>query len=281
MSTTWFITGASRGLGLDIARQALEAGDDVVATARNPRAVRDALADHGDRLLALALDVDDPAQAEAAAAAALSRFGRVDVLVNNAGRGLVGAVEETSDHEARTLFDTNVFGLLTVTRAVLPAMRSAGTGTVVNISSVGGFVGWAGWGVYCATKFAVEGLTEAMALELWPLGIRVTAVEPGPLRTDFLDSSSLARAQKVIEDYTETSGASRDWARDANHAQAGDPVKAAAAVIAAVRGADLPVRIPLGGATVADVEGKLAATDAILRQWRQTALSIDDEVTTV
>ncbi|MFF3000870.1 SDR family NAD(P)-dependent oxidoreductase [Streptomyces sp. NPDC057950] len=278
MSTTWFVTGASRGLGLHIARQALDAGDNVVATARNPRAVHDALPGYGDRLLPLALDVDDSARAEAAVHSALSHFGRVDVLVNNAGRGLVGAVEETSDDEARALFDTNVFGLLNVTRAVLPAMRSSRAGTIINISSVGGFVGWAGWGVYCATKFAVEGLTEAMALELRPLGIRVSAVEPGPLRTDFLDTTSLVRAEKVIDAYSATSGASRDWAQDSNHAQAGDPARAAAVVIDAVRGTSLPVRIPLGGATVADVGTKLAATDAILRQWRQTALSVDDEV---
>ncbi|MFG3060683.1 SDR family NAD(P)-dependent oxidoreductase [Streptomyces sp. NPDC048231] len=273
---TWFITGASRGFGLQIARQALADGDNVVAAACNPKAVTDALPGRPERLLAVPLDVNDPEQAEAAVAAALHRFDRIDVLVNNAGRGLVGAVEETSDAEARSVFDTNVFGLLTVTRAVLPVMRAGRSGTVLNISSVGGFVGWAGWGLYCATKFAVEGLTEAMALELAPLGIKVSAVEPGPLRTDFLDGSSLHRAADVIGDYTASSGASRTWADDTNHAQAGDPVKAARAVITAVRGPSLPIRLPLGAATVHDVEAKLAATGDVLAAWRDVALSIDE-----
>ena len=277
MSTTWFITGAGRGLGLDIARQALELGDNVVATAREPRKVLDALPGHDGKLLALALDVNDSAQADNAVAQALAHFGSVDVLVNNAGHGMVGAVEETSDRETRALFDTNVFGLLTVTRAVLPSMRAAGSGTVVNLSSVGGFVGWAGWGVYCATKFAVEGLSEAMALELAPLGIRVTAVEPGPLRTDFLDGTSLARAGQVIDDYAQTAGASRVWAQDTNHGQAGDPEKAAAIVIEAVRSPNPPARLPLGGVTIADIGNKLAATEQIVKQWRDKALSIDDE----
>lgn len=278
---TWFITGASRGFGLEIARQALERGDRVVATARDPKAVLDALPGNGDALLALALDVNAADQAEAAVAAAVERFGRIDVLVNNAGRGLVGAVEETSDREARTVFDTNVFGLLTVTRAVLPTMRAARSGVVLNISSVGGFVGWAGWGVYCATKFAVEGLTESMALELAPLGIKISAVEPGPLRTDFLDGSSLHRAVTVIDDYADSAGASRAWADSSNHAQPGDPVKAARAVIAAVEGPSLPVRLPLGAATVHDVEAKLSATADVLAAWREVALSIDDRTATV
>ncbi|SDM53585.1 oxidoreductase [Streptomyces wuyuanensis] len=274
---TWFITGASRGFGLEIARQALENGDRVVATARDPEAVEKALPGHADALLAVALDVTSAAQAEAAVDAALARFGGIDVLVNNAGRGLVGAVEETSDREARTVFDTNVFGLLTVTRAVLPAMRAARAGTVLNVSSVGGYVGWAGWGVYCATKFAVEGLTEAMALELAPLGIRVSALEPGPLRTDFLDGSSLHRAAAVIDDYAETAGASRAWADSSNHAQPGDPVKAAEAVVTAVGGPSLPVRLPLGAVTVQDIEAKLAGTADILAAWRDVALFIDVE----
>ncbi|MFJ6944937.1 oxidoreductase [Streptomyces wuyuanensis] len=274
---TWFITGASRGFGLEIARRALENGDRVVATARDPKAVEKALPGHAEALLAVALDVTSAAQAEAAVDAALARFGGIDVLVNNAGRGLVGAVEETSDREARDVFDTNVFGLLTVTRAVLPAMRAARAGTVLNVSSVGGYVGWAGWGVYCATKFAVEGLTEAMALELAPLGIRVSALEPGPLRTDFLDGSSLHWAAAVIDDYADTAGASRAWADSSNHAQPGDPVKAAEAVVTAVGGPSLPVRLPLGTVTVQDIEAKLAGTADILAAWRDVALFIDVE----
>src|SRR6476620_5338002 len=168
--SVWFITGASRGFGLEITREALCRGDSVVATARNPRAVHDAIPDGGDRLLAVGLDVGVSEQVTRAVQAAIERFGGIDVLVNNAGRGLVGTVEETSDAEARALFDVNVFGLLAVTRAVLPYMRAARSGLVVNLSSVGGFVAWPGWGVYAATKFAVEALSEAMAHELAPLG---------------------------------------------------------------------------------------------------------------
>ncbi|MET9876786.1 oxidoreductase [Actinacidiphila glaucinigra] len=273
--TTWFITGASRGFGLEIARQALERGDNVVATARTPRAVEDALAAHADRLLAVPLDVNDEEQARAAVEAAVERFGTIDVLVNNAGRGLLGAVEETSDAEARAVFDTNVFGLLTVTRAVLPVMRARRSGRIVNLSSVGGFVGWAGWGLYCATKFSVEAVTESLRLELAPLGIQATAVEPGPFRTDFLDSSSLHRTERVIEDYQASAGGMRAWADDSNHAQDGDPVKAAAAIITVADAQEMPARIPLGKASIADVEDKLAGVARDVETWRDLALSTD------
>ncbi|MEU0181118.1 oxidoreductase [Streptomyces sp. NPDC006207] len=273
--TTWFITGASRGFGLEIARQALERGDNVVATARTPRAVEEALAAHADRLLAVPLDVNDEEQARAAVQAAVERFGTIDVLVNNAGRGLLGAVEETSDAEARAVFDTNVFGLLTVTRAVLPVMRARRSGRIVNLSSVGGFVGWAGWGLYCATKFSVEAVTEALRLELAPLGIQATAIEPGPFRTDFLDSSSLHRTERVIEDYQDSAGGMRAWADDSNHAQDGDPVKAAAAIITVARAEEMPARIPLGKASLGDVEDKLAAVAREIGTWRDLALSTD------
>ena len=202
--SVWFITGASRGFGLEITREALSRGDSVVATARNPQAVQDAIPDGGDRLLAVGLDVGVSEQVTRAVEAAIERFGRIDVLVNNAGRGLVGTVEETSDAEARALFDVNVFGLLAVTRAVLPYMRAARSGLVVNLSSVGGFVAWPGWGVYAATKFAVEALSEAMTHELAPLGIKSVAIEPGPFRTNFLDSSSLSVAETQFDDYSAT-----------------------------------------------------------------------------
>jgi NAD(P)-dependent dehydrogenase (short-subunit alcohol dehydrogenase family) len=180
--TVWFITGASRGFGIEITRQALDRGDQVVATARHPEAITQAVPHTGDALLALPLDVTSAGQAAAAVSAALARFGRIDSLVNNAGRGLLGAVEEVSDVEARAVFEVNVFGLLTVTRAVLPVMRGQGAGKIINISSSGGFIGRAGWGVYCSAKFAVEGLSESLGHELAPLGIQVTAVEPGGFR---------------------------------------------------------------------------------------------------
>jgi NAD(P)-dependent dehydrogenase (short-subunit alcohol dehydrogenase family) len=168
--SVWFITGASRGFGIEITRKAVGRGDQVAATARHPEAITQAVPDAGDALLALPLDVTSAGQAAAAVSATVARFGRIDALVNDAGRGLLGAVEEVSDAEARAVFDVNVFGLLTITRAVLPVMREQGAGTIINISSSGGFVGRAGWGVYCATKFAVEGLSESMGHELAPLG---------------------------------------------------------------------------------------------------------------
>ncbi|MFF3763082.1 oxidoreductase [Streptomyces sp. NPDC001922] len=273
--TIWFITGASRGFGLEIARQALAQGDRVVATARDPRAVDAALPGNSGRLLTLPLDVTDTGRAAEAVATAVDRFGGIDVLVNNAGRGLLGAVEETSDAEARAIFDINVFGLLAVTRAVLPVMRRRGSGRIINLSSVGGFVSWAGSGLYCATKFAVEALTESLRIEAAPFGVQVTAVEPGPFRTDFLDPSSLHRTAAVIDAYAASSGALRTWADDTNHGQAGDPVKGAAAVLLLAATAEPPTRLPLGSATVTDIEDKLARVAREVDAWREVARSTD------
>jgi NAD(P)-dependent dehydrogenase (short-subunit alcohol dehydrogenase family) len=273
--TVWFITGASRGFGLEIARAALGRGDRVVATARNLQALAEALPAGDERLLTVELDVHRPEQIAAAVDAAVAAFGRIDALVNNAGRGLVGAVEETSDAEARAVFDVNVFGLLAVTRAVLPQMRAQGSGLVINVSSVGGFVAWPGWGVYCATKFAVEGLSDTMKHELEPLGIKVTAIEPGPFRTDFLDGSSLHIAATEIADYASTGGAARTWAVDNNAGQAGDPEKAAAIIVGLASEDRLPERIQLGANAVHDIADKLARTSRDLEQWREVALSAD------
>ncbi|GAA1384352.1 oxidoreductase [Catellatospora chokoriensis] len=273
--TTWFITGASRGFGLEIARQALERGDDVVATARDPQAVEKGLPGFAEQLLAVALDVTDERQARDAVEAATARFGGIDVLVNNAGRGLLGAVEEAADAEVRAVFDTNVFGLLAVTRAVLPVMRAQGSGRIVNMSSVGGFVSWPGWGVYCATKFAVEAITESLRFEVGPFGVQAIAVEPGPFRTDFLDSSSLHRTAKEIAGYGDSAGAMRSWADGANHAQDGDPVKAATAILAVVDTEAMPARLALGAAAVADIEGKLMSARFELDTWREISLTTD------
>jgi NAD(P)-dependent dehydrogenase (short-subunit alcohol dehydrogenase family) len=267
----WFVTGASRGFGLEIVRQALARGDAVVATARDPRKFpRDGA---GTALLPLALDVSDERQAREAVSQAVARFGRIDVLVNNAGRGLLGAVEEASEADVRAIFDTNVFGLLTVTRAVLPVMRQQRAGRVLNLSSVGGFSASPGWGVYCATKFAVEGVSEALRAELAPLGIAVTIIEPGAFRTDFLDASSLQRSGQSIAHYAATAGQMRDWADGTNHAQLGDPVKAAAAMVAVATVPDPPLRLQLGADCVARVEGKLASVARELEQCRAIAMS--------
>lgn len=271
---TWFITGASRGFGARVAQLALEQGDNVVATARNAAGVTDRLGQHSN-LLALPLDVTDEEQARAAAARAAERFGRIDVLLNNAGFGLLGAVEEATAEEVERLYRTNVFGLLGVTRAVLPYMRAQRSGRILNISSIGGYRSAAGFGVYCSTKFAVEGLSEALNQELAPLGIHVTVVEPGYFRTDFLDSSSLSVSPTRIEDYNGTAGATRSRATDLNHSQPGDPAKLASVLVAFADAVNPPVRLPLGSDTVAAIEAKHAADAAIVSEWRQVSLSTD------
>jgi NAD(P)-dependent dehydrogenase (short-subunit alcohol dehydrogenase family) len=274
MAKTWFITGASRGFGTLIAEQALERGDNVVATARDPAHVVSRFGDLPN-LLPLALDVTDEAQAHAAANAAVARFGRIDILLNNAGFGLLGAVEEASAQEIQRVYATNVFGLLAVTRAVLPHMRRQRSGHVLNISSIGGYAASPGWGVYCSTKFAVEGLTEALALELKPLGIRATVIEPGFFRTDFLDARSLSVSPSRIDDYADTVGAMRNFAAAANHAQPGDPAKLARALMTVVDAEEPPLRMPFGSDTVRRIETKNAFVAQELARWRDLAVSTD------
>jgi NAD(P)-dependent dehydrogenase (short-subunit alcohol dehydrogenase family) len=272
----WFITGASRGFGARIAREALSIGDGVVATARDPSAVVKTLGEHAN-LLAVALDVTQDGTIANAVAAALSRFGRIDVLVNNAGFGLLGAVEEASREEIERLYGTNVFGLLAVTRAVLPSMRARRSGHVINISSIGGYRGSAGFGMYSSTKFAVEGLSEALWAELAPIGIKVTVVEPGYFRTDFLDASSLAVSATRIKDYEGTAGAARERAARGNHAQPGDPDKLAKAFLRLVDTPAAPLRMPFGSDTVAAIEAKNAPVAAELTKWRDLSVSTDFE----
>lgn len=271
---TWFITGASRGFGALIADLALKQGDAVVATARNPKQITDRFGEHPN-LLSVALDVTDEAQAEVAANAGIARFGTIDVLLNNAGFGLMGAVEEASAAEIEAVYRTNVFGLLNVTRAVLPHMRERRSGRVLNISSIGGYRGAAGFGVYSSTKFAVEGLSEALHAELEPLGIHVTVVEPGYFRTDFLDAASLSVSPNVIEDYAATAGRVRNVATGLNHNQPGDPAKLAKVLIDFAEVPNPPVRLPLGSDTVAAIEAKHASDAAILKQWRRISVSTD------
>ncbi len=271
---TWFITGASRGFGARIASRALAQGDFVVATARNPATIDETLGHHPN-LLALKLDVTDEAQARAAAQRAVERFGRIDVLLNNAGFGLLGAVEEATAREIEALYRTNVFGLLAVTRAVLPHMRRQRSGRVLNISSIGGYRGGAGFGVYCSTKFAVEGLSEALHDELAPLGIHVTVIEPGYFRTDFLDATSLSVSQVRIPDYDATAGKVRQVAAEISHNQPGDPEKLARSIVAFADAPNPPVRLPLGSDTVAAIAAKHQDDAAILDKWRSVAISTD------
>jgi NAD(P)-dependent dehydrogenase (short-subunit alcohol dehydrogenase family) len=225
--------------------------------------------------LPVQLDVTKEEQAHEAAALALKKFGRIDILINNAGYGLLGAVEEASAREVEGVFATNVFGLLNVTRAVLPQMRRQRSGHVINISLIGGYASHPGWGVYCATKFAVEGLTEALAGELAPLGIHTTVVEPGYFRTDFLDDQSLVRTAQRIDDYDATAGGTRAHAASVNHAQLGDPRKLATAMLTLVNAKAPPLRLPLGSDTVKGITEKNISVNAEVARWHDLAVSTD------
>ncbi|WP_396926050.1 oxidoreductase [Mycolicibacterium sp.] len=273
--SVWFVTGASRGFGAEIVKQALAAGHQVVGTARDPGSVTAQFPDAGDQLLAVGLDVTDEVAAKSAVEASIERFGRIDVVVNNAGRGLLSAVEEAGDAAVRGVYDANVFGVLNVLRAVLPTLRAQRSGHIINLSSVGGFRSSAGWGIYCSTKFALEGISEALADEVGPLGISVTIVEPGYFRTDFLDASSLHTEFNEIEDYAETAGATRAHAASANHNQPGDPVKAVAAILQLGATEKPPLRIQLGSDAFAVIKGKLASVAAEQEAWRELSVSTD------
>ncbi|MGA7392693.1 MAG: oxidoreductase [Terrimicrobiaceae bacterium] len=270
----WFITGTSQGFGYELVRAGLRRGDSVVATSRQPEKVAAAFKEDSDRLLAIPLDLRNQVAVTSGVEEAVQRFGRLDVLVNNAGHGLLGAVEEASDEEIAAVYEINVFGLLRVTRAVLPYFRKQGSGHIVNLSSIGGLVGLPGWGIYNSTKFAVEGLSEALAAELSPLGIRVTAVEPGPFRTDFL-GGSLATAQQEISDYEQTAGATRRAAPQRDGKQPGDPALAAEAIIKAVSAENPPLHLPLGAFATERANAKLEQMRDEFAAWRDVALSTD------
>ncbi|MCX4511223.1 SDR family NAD(P)-dependent oxidoreductase [Streptomyces sp. NBC_01619] len=275
---TWFVTGASRGIGAEIARAALAEGNNVVVGVRNPERVPDDLK-NSDRVLAVALDVSDNDSIPQAVEAAVDRFGGIDVLVNNAGRGLLGALEEITDAEARSLFDLNVFGLINVTRAVLPVMRKQGSGKLVHIGSRSGFEGEPGVSLYSASKFAVAGVSEALAAEMAPFGIQSMVVEPGVFRTDFLDASSLSVAANRIADYDNTPAhVTLDWIDKANHAQLGDPVKGAALIVEVTSGDKLPTHLYLGRDTLERIEAKVRQISNDVSAWREksTATAHDD-----
>jgi NAD(P)-dependent dehydrogenase (short-subunit alcohol dehydrogenase family) len=231
MSNVWFITGAGRGIGAQIAKAALQAGHKIVATGRNLEQLRASYQDvPADKITFLELDVSNEAQAETVVQAAVKQFGRIDVLVNNAGYGLMGNFEEVSSGAIEHQFATNVFGLMHVMRAVLPVMRSQRSGHIFNISSIGGALGFNGASVYCASKYAVEGLSASVEMEVARFGIKVTIIEPGFFRTDFLDSTSVKYGGKVIEDYAVT-GTVRNAYDAYNHQQPGDPAKLGAALV--------------------------------------------------
>jgi len=268
---TWFITGASSGFGRAFAEHALAQGYNVVATARQASALQDLAAAAPDRVLALALDVTHAGEPQAAVDAAVARFGRIDVLINNAGYGVVGAFEETSDSELRALMETNFFGTMNVTRAALPILRAQRSGAIVNISSLGGQLSYAGFSAYSATKFAIEGVSEALAQEMAPFGVKVLIVEPGQFRTNLAGASM--RHMPIMETYREIVGATREFAHNMHGTQEGDPRKAAAAIETALDTPNTPLRLQLGADAVDAVR---AHSETLLRDiavWEPLARS--------
>jgi NAD(P)-dependent dehydrogenase (short-subunit alcohol dehydrogenase family) len=273
-SLVWFVTGTSQGFGYELVRAALQRGDSVVATSRQPEKVVAAFKNDSARLMAIPLDLRSEASISTGVEAAIKRFGKIDVLVNNAGHGMLGAVEEVTDAEVLSVYETNVFGLLRLTRAVLPHLRQRKSGHIVNLSSIGGLVGLPGWGIYCSTKFAVEGLSEALAQEVAPLGIKVIVVEPGPFRTYFL-GTSLTTAKNKFPDYDQTAGRTRSAAPERNGNQPGDPVLAVEAIINAVLSENPPLHLILGAFAFEKANAKLDVLKQEFADWREVALSTD------
>jgi NAD(P)-dependent dehydrogenase (short-subunit alcohol dehydrogenase family) len=274
MTPVWFVTGCSTGLGRALVTAVLDRGWRAVVTARDPERVADIVAGREDRALALRLDVTSSAQVAAAVAKAEDAFGRIDVLVDNAGYGYLAAVEEGSDDEVRALFDTNVHGLVAVTKAVLPGMRTRRAGHIVNVSSLGGLAAFGATGYYHATKFAVEGLSESLAAEVAPLGLRVTIVEPAAFRTNW-SGPSMRQSDTAISDYASTAGARRAATLATYGHQPGDPARAAEAVITAVGSAEPPLRLLLGKATYEIATARLDSLRTTFDAWRDLTVSAD------
>ena len=270
----WFITGCSTGFGRELAKMVLDRGYRAVVTARDAAKVEDIAAPYGDRALVLPLDVTDAVEVNAAIKSAEQHFGGIDVLVNNAGVGYFGAVEESDDAEVRRMFEINFFGLSAMTRAALPGMRKRRKGHIVNLSSIGGLRSFPSLAYYHATKYAVEGFSESLALEVAPLGIKVTIVEPSGFRTDWAGRSA-AEARNRIADYAPTAGKNRESIRGYSGKQPGDPVRAAAAIIAAVESPDPPLRLLLGKAALNGARGKLDLLKRDFDAWEKTTVGAD------
>ena len=273
-SPVWFITGCSSGLGRALARRVLARGHRLVATARRPETLADLVASHPDQCRALALDVAVAAQIPAVVAQAAAAFGRLDVVVNNAGYGLIGAVEEVSDEQIARSFETNFFGALRVMRAALPFLRAQRRGHFVNISAAAAIANYPGFSIYGATKCALEGISESLAAEVRPLGLKVTIVQPGPFRTDFI-SRSLERAPDRIADYEATSGKFLRFLETMSGRQPGDPDKAAEAIIAAVALENPPLWLVLGKYANEKARRKLGAAARELDAGSAAALETD------
>jgi len=273
-SPVWFITGCSTGFGRELAQAVLARGWRAVVTARDPAAVADLATAHPGLALPLKLDVTSPADIAAAVAQAKASFGRIDVLVNNAGYGYLSAVEEGEDEEVRAMFEVNFFGAVNTIKAVLPVMRERGAGHIVNITSVGGLVGNPGSGYYAATKFALEGLGEALARETRELGIKVTTVEPGPFRTDWA-GRSLKQTRQSIDAYASIAGKRRADVAAHSGQQPGDPARAALAIIAAVEAVAPPSNLVLGKPGLEAVRAKLGRLNNDLNTWEATTVGAD------
>jgi NAD(P)-dependent dehydrogenase (short-subunit alcohol dehydrogenase family) len=273
-TSVWFITGCSSGLGRALAGRVLQHGHRAVVTARNPAQLKEFVTMYPNTALVLPLDVTDAGQVAEAVTQAQKVFGRIDVLVNNAGYGYLAAIEEGEEDEVRAMFEANFFGLVALTKRVLPGMRARGRGHIVNISSVGGLIGNPSGGYYNATKFAVEGLSEALAKEVAPLGIRVTAIEPGPFRTDWA-GRSLKQTRHPIEAYAKTAGARRAEITGRSGQQAGDPERAADAIIKVVESPAPPLNLILGKNGLDRVRAKFHDLTSSIDQWEAVTLSAD------
>ena len=267
----WFITGSSTGFGRELAEELLEKGDRVVATARKPETIVDLVEKYPDTARAVRLDVTNNDEIRRAIADAVEAFGRIDVLVNNAGYGSIGAVEEFDEEQIRRQFDTNFFGAVNVVREVLPQLRKQGSGHILNVSSVGGFVSFPSAGVYCASKFALEAVSESLAGELANSGIKVTIVQPGAFRTKF-NASALDIAANLNPEAYETTTQFVGWLKDNDGKQPGDPRKAARAIIAAVESENPPLRLPLGQDAIETIEAELDKVRQDIQPWRQIGI---------
>lgn len=272
----WLVTGASSGFGRAITEAAVAAGDTVIGTARRTEGLDDLVAAHPDRVEAISLDVTDGERIDAVAADVLARYGRVDVLVNNAGRTQVGAFEETTDQQLRDLFELHVFGPARLTRALLPQMRERGSGSIVNISSFGGQLSFAGFSAYSATKAALEQLSEALADEVTPFGVKVLIVEPGAFRTNLFGQGA-AYFSEENPAYAEKVGATRRLVRGSGGEQPGDPAKAAAAILLALDADKPPLRLALGGDAVDFLTAHLDSVRAELVEWERVSRGTDFE----
>ncbi|TPG62374.1 SDR family NAD(P)-dependent oxidoreductase [Hymenobacter nivis] len=273
---TWFVTGASKGLGLLLVQQLLAQGYAVAATSRNADDLRRAVGPPSDRFLPLQMNLADEASVGHAIQATVAAFGRLDVVVNNAGYGLLGSLEELTDAETRQNFDVNVFGLLNVLRQATPQLRAQQSGLVFNLSSIGGFAGtFPGFGVYCATKFAVTGLTEAYAAEVARFGIKATVVLPGYFRTEFLSAGSMGTPQHPIAAYQEVRDTQAAHQEQINGQQPGDPAKAVALLIEVSEAAEPPLHLFLGTDAYQLAEQQIAAVQHDMQQWQPQATATD------